>query len=146
MTTLDSTEQPAQRRFDPLLYGSLALGVVSLFVGFVAASGEDSDVRGWVIVSVAFVLIGLAVWRWVVQPRLADGAAHETASLVLGVLAFLTAIVFWTGLPYALGPAAIALGTVTRARGGSTQGLVAVVLGALGIVAATVILILDAAT
>jgi hypothetical protein len=32
MATYDSTERPAQRRFDPVLYGSLLLGVVSLFI------------------------------------------------------------------------------------------------------------------
>jgi hypothetical protein len=52
--------------------------------------------------------------------------------------------VFWSGLPYVLGPAAIVLGLLGRARAGSrTSGTVAVVLGVLATVGGVAAVLID---
>jgi hypothetical protein len=54
----------------------------------------------------------------------ADGRADNRPArvgLILAVLALLTVLVFWTGLPFALGVPALVLAAEGRARG-ATQG------------------------
>jgi hypothetical protein len=61
--------------------------------------------------------------------------------LVLGVLAVLTVVAYWSGLPYVLGPAAALLGW--RAAPSGKAAIAARVLGVLGTVAAVVMLAHD---
>jgi hypothetical protein len=88
------------------------------------------------------LILALAIFGWVI-PRSEHPAR---AGLVTGVIGVLSLAAFWSGLPYVLGPAAIALGLLGRARMETrTQGAVAVVLGALATVGGLAALVADQA-
>jgi hypothetical protein len=81
---------------------------------------------------------------WLVPRERAAGRASRSA-LILGIVALVTVVVFWTGLPFPLGAGAIALGLSAReaaapaaGRGQATAG---VALGALAVVASFVVLL-----
>lgn len=86
--------------------------------------------------AVAAALFGLAI------PRVERPAR---AGLIAGVLAVLSVAVFWSGLPYVLGPAAVALGLLGRGRGETGTGSVAVVLGSLATLGAIAAVVVDQA-
>jgi hypothetical protein len=84
--------------------------------------------------AVAAALFGLAI------PRVERPAR---AGLIAGVLAVLSVAVFWSGLPYVLGPAAIVLGLLGRARAERAAGAVAIALGALATLGGIAALLAD---
>jgi hypothetical protein len=111
------------RRLTPpqLLLGAAALIVIGLAFAFLLDVGDnddDSDVAGFVIVAAVAIAIAAFLALWLAPREEAQAGAHRPArtSLILGVLAFLTLIGFWTGLPFALGVPALYLGAVGQAR------------------------------
>jgi hypothetical protein len=124
------------RRLTPpqLLVGAAALIVIGLLFAFLDLGGndDDSDVAGFVIVTLVAIAISAFLVLWLVPREEAQAGAHRPArtSLILGVLAFLTLIGFWTGLPFALGVPALYLGAVGQAR--AREGLTAPEPGAPG--------------
>jgi hypothetical protein len=110
------------RRLTPpqLLLGAAALVVIGLLFAYLDLGGndDDSDVAGFVIVSLVAIAISAFLVLWLVPREEAQAGAHRPArtSLILGILAFLTLIGFWTGLPFALGVPALYLGAVGQAR------------------------------
>ena len=155
------------RRFVPLVVASFVIELIILGFGYLDTEpGENGDARGYAVVIAVNLIIGYLVWRYVV-PRETAGGGSARAALVLGVLAVLTGLMYWVGLAWILGPAAIALGTIVRERGGGEAGggeavatepggasvrsesraqeaTIGVALGWAGIAIATVIGILDA--
>jgi hypothetical protein len=106
----------------------------------------DSDVGGWLIVSVVASLIAAALLMRLVPATEADqDGANKPArrALVLGVLSVIAFPAFWTGLPFALGVPALALASTGQARapqeGHGQRATVAAVLAAVAIVAAFVV-------
>ena len=88
------------------------------------------------------LVIALALFGWVI-PR-SDRPAR--IGLVVGVIGVLSLAAYWSGLPYVLGPAAIALGLLGRARAESrTPGTIAVVLGVLTTIAGIAAVVADQA-
>jgi hypothetical protein len=86
------------------------------------------------------IVVALVLFGWLI-PKTTRPAR---AGLVTGLIAVLSLAAFWSGLPYVLGPAAVVLGMLGRARpGGRTQGTVAVALGALATIAALAAVVLD---
>jgi hypothetical protein len=137
------------RRFLPLALASFLIGVILLAFGYLGADeGENGDARGYVVILVILVIVGYLAWRYVVQPETA-GAGSARAALVLGVVALLTGLLYWVGLAWVLGPAAIALGTMVRERLATGTGqnaqeaTIGVALGWAGLTIATVLGILD---
>jgi hypothetical protein len=113
-----------------------ALLAVANFAGSTeyGGGGEYAVTLGGSLV-LAAALFGLAT------PRL-DRPAR--AGLIAGGLAVLSVAVFWSGLPYVLGPAAVVLGLLGRAREeGRTAGGVAVALGTLATVGGIAALVAD---
>jgi hypothetical protein len=110
------------RRLTPpqLLVGAAALIVIGLLFAYLDLGGndDDSDVAGFVIVTLVAIAISAFLVLWLVPHEEAQAGAHRPArtSLILGILAFLTLIGFWTGLPFALGVPALYLGAVGQAR------------------------------
>jgi hypothetical protein len=109
------------RRLTPpqLLVGAAALIVIGLLFAYLDIGGdEDADVVGFVIVTLVAIAISAFLVLWLVPREEAQAGAHRPArtSLILGILAFLTLIGFWTGLPFALGVPALYLGAVGQAR------------------------------
>ena len=109
------------------------------FIGTENESGGGPEYAATLAFSlaVAAVLFGWAI------PRI-DRPAR--AGIIVGLLALLSLPVFWSGLPYVLGPAAIVLGLRGRERTEMrTPGTVAVVLGALATLAGVAGVVFDQA-
>jgi hypothetical protein len=116
---------------------AIALAVAN-FTG-TGGNGGGVEYAGTLAVS---LLVAVALFGWVI-PR-SDRPART--GLVVGLLAVLSVAAFWSGLPYVLGPAAVVLGLLGRARSASrAQGTVAIVLGALATVGGLVAIVLDQA-
>jgi len=122
---------------------------VALLFGYVldVTNNEegDSDVVGWLIVSVVASLIAAVLLMRFVPASEADaGGDNQPArrALILGVLSVIAVAVFWTGLPFALAVPALALAATGRARapqqGYGGQATTAAALAALTIVVSIV--------
>jgi hypothetical protein len=103
--------------------------------------GEGNGGAGpYAITLVASLAVAVVLFGWAI-PRI-DRPAR--AGLIVGILGVLSIAAFWSGLPYVLGPAAIVLGLLGRARTeGRGAATVAVVLGLLATFGGVVALILD---
>jgi drug/metabolite transporter (DMT)-like permease len=93
--------------------------------------GVGPMVVGIVLSGVVALAVGVVVFSRARRP--------ERAGLVVAILAVLTVVAFWSGLPFVLGAHAVAL--ARRARGGLAT--TALVLGGLAVVAAGVASMLD---
>jgi hypothetical protein len=133
-----------------LAAGTTVLIFVALLFAYVldVTNNEegDSDVVGWLIVSAVASLIAAALLlRFVPASESDQGGDNKPArrALMLGVLSVLTFVVFWTGLPFALGVSALALASTGQARapqeGHGQRATVAAGLSALAIVASFVV-------
>ncbi len=119
-----------------------ALTAVALAVANFVATEPDSNGGGveYAVTLGVSLVLALALFGWIV-PRTTYPAR---AGLIVGLLAALSLAVFWSGLPYILGPAAIVLGLLGRARTETrTSGAVAVALGTVTTVAALAAVVLD---
>jgi hypothetical protein len=105
-----------------------------IFLAIANYNGSGNGGTGPFLVCVATTLAaaaGLLYGQW---ERLSSRPAHW--SLVLGIVAIVSCVVFWSGLPFAFGVTAIGLGArasgETRARIGLFLGGLAVFAAALG--------------
>jgi hypothetical protein len=135
-----------------LAAATAALIFVALLFAYVldVTNNEDGegDVVGWLIVSAVASLIAAALlMRFVPASEAEPSGDNKPArrALILGVLSVITVVVFWTGLPFALGVPALALAATGRARapqeGHGGQATAAAVLAALAILASIVVCI-----
>ena len=122
-----------------LIFAALAFGYLS--------NDDDSegDVVGWLIVgAVASVIAALLLMRFVPATESDPDGANKPArrALILSLLAVVTIVIFWTGLPFALGVPALVLAATGRARapqeGHGGQATAAAALAAFAIVLAVV--------
>ena len=121
--------------------GLFALASVAIAAGLAAfgtwggeadhSLGDYLGVLAVIVVS-ASIVFGLVVPRW----------HGKTAALVVGALAVVSIVAFWTGLPIVLGAAAILLGLRLRATE-RNPGTVALLLGCLAIAGTVIIYIMD---
>jgi hypothetical protein len=120
-----------------------ALTAVALAVAnFVGTEGGENGGAAEYALTLGFSLvIAIALFGWVIPRSERPGRA----GLVVAILAALSVAAFWSGLPYVLGPAAVALGLLGRARGETGTATVAVVLGSLATLAAIVAVVVDQA-
>jgi hypothetical protein len=93
--------------------------------------GTGPMALGLVLSGVVALAIGILVFSRTRRP--------DRAALVLGVLGVLTVVAFWSGLPFVVGAHAVALGRRARGR----LATMAMVLGGLAVVGATVASVLD---
>ena len=126
----------------------LGIGVAAVILAALALSGanffgeegENGGLGAYVSMLAVSIAIAVTVFGWAI-PR-TDRPAR--GGLVAGALAVLSLPVYWTGIPYVLGPAAIALGLLGRARPDSrVAATTAVVLGALATAAGVAAVIVD---
>jgi hypothetical protein len=130
-----------------ILAVTAAILIISTACGYWLVAGGDDEIVGWIIVSVVGTLI--AAWlllKFVPDTEAdTDGNAPARRGLVLGALALITCLVFWTGLPIVLGIPAMVLGAEGRARaatyGQGGEATAAVVLGGFAALATTVLLV-----
>ena len=125
-----------------------AVCALLLLVGMPFGWLSDASTGDVIAMSVAIVicllLIGWLIMEFVPRERVRMPARAGRTALIFGVLAFIGIAVFWTGLPFALGAAAIALGLSAREAapaGGKGQATAAVILGGLGVLASFVALL-----
>jgi hypothetical protein len=119
-----------------------ALTAAALAAANFIGTSENGGVPEYAVTLGASLLLAVALFGWVI-PR-SDRPAR--VGLIVGVLAILSLAAFWSGLPYVLGPAAIALGVLGRARAESRMaGTIAIVLGALATIAGLAAIVLDQA-
>jgi uncharacterized membrane protein len=118
------------------ILAAIALGVAN----FAGVDGENGGTGPFIVMLAVSIVIAAAVFGWAI-PR-SERPGRD--GVIAGALACLALPVFWTGIPYVLGPAAIALGLLGRARpearGAAT---VAVVLGTLATAAGVAAVIVD---
>jgi hypothetical protein len=119
--------------------------VVGMAVGYFSGDTSTGEIIGFfVLTGVWLIAIALLATRLVPRWRAAGVERATRTALILGVLAFVTCGVFWTGLPFALGAGAIMLGLWAReaapadARGKAT---VALGLGGFAVLASFVVLL-----
>jgi hypothetical protein len=121
--------------------GAAALAALALAgANFLGGEEENGGVGPYVVTLAASVAVAVALFGWAI-PRV---ERPSRAGIVAGAFALLSLPVYWVGLPYVLGPAAIALGLLGRARSESTgTATTAVALGALATVAAVAAVVFD---
>jgi hypothetical protein len=116
--------------------------VVLAVANFVGTEASENGGAVEYAVTLGFsLLVAVALFGWVIPRSERPGRA----GLVVAVLAALSVAAFWSGLPYVLGPAAVALGLLGRARGETGTAIVAVVLGSLATLAAIAAVVVDQA-
>jgi hypothetical protein len=106
--------------------------------------GNESDSQGggaeYAVTVGGSLLLAVALFGWVI-PRAKYPAR---IGLVVGMLGVLSLAAFWSGLPFVLGPAAVALGLLGRSAASTRlQGSIAVALGALATLGALAAVVLD---
>jgi hypothetical protein len=108
--------------------------------------GSTGDAVGLVVLGLVSLALMAGIVFWLVpRQRGAPVDQANRTALVLGIVSVVTLLVFWTGLPFAVGAGAIALGLSQReaaapnARGRATA---AVVLGALSVLLSFVALVI----
>lgn len=120
---------------------SAVLTAIALGAANFAGDGENGGAGPYAATLAVSLVIAAALFGWAI-PRTERPAR---AGLVAGAFALLSVPVFWSGLPYVLGPAAIVYGLLGRARAdGGGAATAAVVLGALATVLAVGGLVWDA--
>jgi hypothetical protein len=119
------------------------LTAVALAVANFAGESENGGAGPYAITLVVSLAIAAILFGWAIPRTERPGRV----GLVVGLLGLLAVAVFWTGLPYVLGPAAVALGLRGRAQvEGKGTATAAVVLGALATVGAIAAVVIDQAT
>ena len=109
---------------------ALVLAIGAMAYANFAAGGDNGGAGPFAVTTVVCAIVAALVFGRVV-PSVSGSAAP---AIWLAVLAVLTVLAFWSGLPIVLGIAALAAG----ARSGSGAGTAAGVVGVLAAAAATV--------
>jgi hypothetical protein len=122
--------------------GAAALTAVALAGANFIDAGDNGGVWPYAVTLAGSLLLALALFGWVI-PR---SERPARTGLIVGLLAILSLAAFWSGLPYVLGPAAVALGLLGRARGNRMQASIAIALGALATVGGVAAIVIDQAT
>ena len=110
----------------------IAIGALA-FANFVS-EGENGGVGPFIVTSVIAVVAAAILFGRVV-PSSIDGPRSARVALVLAALALLTGVVFWSGLPQVIGPAAIVLGLAAPRNG---ESVAAIAIGTIAYVASLV--------
>jgi hypothetical protein len=119
--------------------------VVGMAVAWLTDDPSTSDVIAFaVIVLIELVAIAMLVTRFVPNWRAAGAERASTVGLIFGVLALITCLVFWTGLPFPFGVAAILLGLWARESSAGARGkaTAALGLGGFAVIASFVVLLI----
>jgi hypothetical protein len=142
---LDAGRRELSQRDRAVAGGAALLLLIGMPVAYLGGNTSTGDVIGLIVLT----LVMLAAIAWVflrLVPR------HEArpddamrTGLILGVVAVIAVVVFWTGLPFPLGAGAIALGLVGQESAapaaGKGRAVAAVVLGSIAIAIAFVALL-----
>jgi hypothetical protein len=114
--------------------------LIGMPIGYLGGSTSTGDVIGLIVLTLVSLGLMAAIFLWLI-PRALGGSegvnGPARTGLLLGVVALVTVVVFWTGLPFPLGAGAVALGLAGRElaprAGDGGRATVALVLGALAV-------------
>ncbi len=137
MTPLARTSRPA------LLAATVVLILVGVALANFVQEDESGDASAFIVSSVVSILVASGMFLFVV-PRAEEEARRDNGpamiGLILGAIAALLLLVYWSGLPFAVGVPAFALGSLGRDRarelGGEGAAIAAQMLGAVAVVLA----------
>jgi hypothetical protein len=124
-----------------------AILTISTACGYWLVADGSDEIVGWIIVSIVGTLIAAALLLRFVPATEAetDGNAPARRALVLGALALVTCLVFWTGLPIVLGIPAMVLAAEGTARastyGQGGEATAGAILGGFAALASTILLV-----
>jgi hypothetical protein len=125
--------------------GAAVLMIAGMAVGWLTDDPSSGDVIGFAVILVVMLgAIALLVTRFVPNWRASGVDRAARIGLILGVLALVTCVVFWTGLPFPLGVGAILLGLWARESGAASargKATAALGLGGFAVLAAFVVLL-----
>jgi hypothetical protein len=121
--------------------GAAFLTTVALAAANFLGDGENGGSGPYVVTLAFALLVGAVLFGWAI-PRIERPARM---GLIVGAIGVLSIAAFWTGLPFVLGPAAIVLGLLSRARAEGKAGMVAALLGVLATVGGIAAVIADQA-
>jgi hypothetical protein len=156
MEAAEPPEQPRVARAGPEIEPrdrSIALVcalllLVGMPIGWLSGGDNSAgDVIGLIVaVGISLALMVWLLTRLVPRLRLTAPSLATRNALILGVLAVIVCLLFWTGLPFAFGAAAVALGLSLQRSAppsaGRGRATAAVVLGAIAVVASFVLLLI----
>jgi hypothetical protein len=130
----------ARRSVSPLQFflAAIALILVFLAIANFSGSGGNGGTGPYIITATISVMVAALLLFWAL-PR-ADNRPRW--ALVFGILAVLLVAVFWSGLAFAFGTAAVALGLAEQQRR-SGQSTAAIVLGGLAVVVAAILCVVS---
>jgi hypothetical protein len=119
--------------------------LIGMPVGWLGDNTSTGDVIGMIVLIVVMLAaIAFVILRVVPREEAIAGRPARTA-LILGILAAVSVVVFWTGLPFPLGAGAIALGIVGQEAAGPGEpkgrAVAAIVLGSVAVALAFVALL-----
>jgi hypothetical protein len=117
-----------------------ALTAVALAVANFVGAGSHGGGVEYALTLGGSLLLAIALFGWVI-PR-TDRPAR--IALIVGGLAILSLPAFWSGVPFVLGPAAVALGLLGRTES-RRQATAAMVVGALATIAGVAAIVFDQA-
>src|SRR3954447_26951907 len=144
-TDATAVEPPPQvwQRDRNVALACAALLLIGMPIGYLP--GSTGDKIGLVALCVVSLAVMAAIVFWLVpRERMARPDHADRTAIILGIVSLLLVLVFWTGLPFAVGAGAVALGLDLREsapqedRGHST---VAVLLGALAVLVSFIVLL-----
>lgn len=142
MSTIDVQDVQSVPRLNPVLAPvagvALYLGAVVLNLATSAGEPAEQTLTDWVVtLAIAGAAVGVAVLASRRATVRGAGSMART-SLILGVLAVLSMVVFWAGVPCVFGATALALGWAARP---GTSAVVGMLLGALALVSGAVTMV-----
>lgn len=141
---IDTSPQTAARDRN-IAAACAVLLLIGMPVAYLTDNPSTGDVIGLIVITaICLALIAWIVFRLVPRQRAAGTDRATRTALILGVLALVACVVFWTGLPFPFGAGAIALGLSLRsasAPGGRGKSTAAVGLGAFAVVASFIVLL-----
>lgn len=148
--TASAPAPPAARAADSRDPTIGAVTAVLLVVGMAIAyfSGDTSTgeiVGFFVLAGLWLIAIALLVTRFVPSWRAGSPERATRTALILGVLALIACVAFWTGLPFPLGAGAIMLGLTLRESAPAnarTKATIALGLGGFAVLASFVLLLI----
>jgi len=142
MSSIESTvTAPATTKvggIHPAAAPAIGFGIylIAVVLGLALDASADTEAEqnftDWAF-TILIALVGLGV-AWWASARAASRGTMARTSLILGVVAVVTIVGFWTGFPCVFGAAAIALGLGARQHPGAQGPAVAgILLGALAL-------------
>ena len=134
MTTEQDAVSTTSRRDLPLAIGGLVLAAIIIVVGNINLEPGENGGTGPAIVTAVICLVLAAALFGFVVPRARN---TDRAALILGIVALLSFVVFWSGVTPVLAAAAVAVARRSPAPG--RAAVAGQILGALATIFALVV-------